>query len=225
MSDRGLNTGHFEQSVIASGQARLPVPVDANAFVPAQYEQAIQALIFCQTIDEARAFDSAADALAAWAKIYCDDRAAHAARVLKLHAYRRVGVLAQQLRPTQGIHRGAKGPNSLLVESGFKHHEAIAAVKVSRMPQNDFDRIAAQRRPPSPAMLAQVSLQKNPAWARIRGRFSGVISVLRKGGLADLVAGLDDSDLQAAERSCDEVTRLIERFRQHIKQRQHRNVA
>jgi hypothetical protein len=211
--------------MVASGQARLPVLVDANAFVPAQYEEAIRLLIVCQTLDEARTFDNLADALAAWAKMYCDDRAAHAARVLKLHAYRRVGALAEKMRPAQKTYRGAKGPHSLLVESGFKNHQAIAAVKVGRMPQDDFDLVASQRRPPSPAMLAQVTLQKNPAWARLASRFAGLVSVLRKGDLADVVAGMDAAELLAAGQRCDDAIRLIGRFQQHINQRREKKVA
>jgi hypothetical protein len=214
-----MNSGHFQQSMVASGQARLPVLVDANAFVPAQYDEAVRLLIVCQTLDEARTFDSLADALAAWAKMYSDDRAAHAARVLKLHAYRRVGVLAEKIRPAEHTRRGARGPHSLLVESGFKNHQACAAVKVGRMPQNDFDQVASQRRPPSPAMLAQITLQKNPAWARVAARFAGLVSVLRKGGLAEVVAGMDDADLRAAGQRCEDAIRLITRFQGHINQR------
>src|SRR5688572_2684465 len=88
--------------------------------LPVEYSAAITAIAVCRTIDDGKYWSDKADALAAWAKIYKDDVVAREARSLKLHAYRRIGVLAAEIRPLKFRGRGgAVGPNSLLVENGF----------------------------------------------------------------------------------------------------------
>lgn len=210
-----MSEGHFQASLVASGQAALPVRVDPNAKIPIQYEQAIKALEACQTIDEARYFDNKADALAAWAKIYNDDRAATAARVLKLHAYRRIGALAEQIRPAnQPENKGAfrKGSRSVLMSSGFNHNQSVGAIAVARMPAKDFERVVAQKRPPAPSTLVHADLRKNPEAARLATRFTGLLSFFRKVDVAALVAGMDARERQASQKRVDEMRTHIQKL-------------
>src|SRR5208282_4621524 len=79
--------------------------------VPVEYETAITALTECAHLDEAKYWDNKADALAAWAKIYHSDECARKAKMLKMHAYRRMGQLAGELRP--------KMPVRILQEQGL----------------------------------------------------------------------------------------------------------
>jgi hypothetical protein len=67
--------------------------------VPVQYEEAIKNLRACQTIGDAKYWASAADALAAWAKMAHDETVLDEARKLKAEARRQMGLLAEQLRP------------------------------------------------------------------------------------------------------------------------------
>jgi hypothetical protein len=220
-----MTEGAFHHSMIASGQARLPVAVDPKARCPVVYEEAVKKLEAVETIDEGKYFEDQAEALAAWAKIYNDDRAADAARRLKLHAYRRCGILAQQQRPTERTATGriTRGPRSLLVESGFKGSQAQAAVAVARMPEREFRRVVEQPRPPSPAMLVQVGTRKNPAAAKVAVRFSGLLSVLRKSDLAEFVAAMDTADVLRATRMNTEAIQLITKFQAQIDRRKERS--
>jgi hypothetical protein len=143
-------------TVITLAQAKQ-ITGGRNPHMPVEYENAVNALQACITLDEAKLWSDKADALAAWAKIYRSDDAARKAQQLKLHAYRRMGELALDLRPQQRKRRsdgkimGKKdGPASLLREQGLSSGKEFAATKLARLPQDEFEKLIARDRPPSP---------------------------------------------------------------------------
>lgn len=84
-------------------QTQLPTTVRERMktiAMPVVYEDACKALVACTTLDEAKYYSDKSDALAAWAKIYKSDEAAMAAKRLKLHAYRRMSELAEEIAAT-----------------------------------------------------------------------------------------------------------------------------
>jgi hypothetical protein len=141
------------QSVITQRQAR-EITRGRTPLVPVEYEEACKALVACSTIDEAKYWDNKADALAAWAKIYHDDKVTRQARALKLWAYRRMGELAAELRPQKsgGKKQGGStlGPWSLLLESGLTLAETTAARALARAPLSEVKRATEMSKPPSP---------------------------------------------------------------------------
>jgi hypothetical protein len=145
------------QQVISEKQARA-ITGGRKPLVPVVYEEAVTALGRCLSLDDARQWDNKADALAAWAKIYHDDKVARQAKALKLHAYRRMGQLAHELRPrdlpadARGKFRGrAPGPVALLRENGLGITHARAASRLATVPEKDFRPLVAMPSPPSPA--------------------------------------------------------------------------
>src|SRR5208282_833658 len=143
--------------------------------VPVEYETAIRALTECASLDEAKYWDNKADALAAWAKIYHSDEAARKSKALKLHAYRRMGQLAKELRPGgRGGAAGSKpGPLSLLMENGLAHKEASAANKLASLTEKQFERVTRHPLAPTTVMLRLVDIE--PVWRD----FVRVVQVLR----------------------------------------------
>jgi hypothetical protein len=219
----GDGARQYETAIVLGGHAPLPANVKPAAQAPVKYEEAIKALESVQTIDEARYFDDQAEALAAWAKIYTDDRAANTARRLKLHAYRRIGILAEQLRPKGSsdaaprVHgQWKKGGRSVLIEAGFKPNQAVAALAVAKLPEPEFRKAVASERPPSPAIVLQVRVRKNPQSASLAIRFTGLLSFLRKADFPALVASMDEKDLAAAKARNREAMALIGKFQQAI---------
>ena len=107
--------------------AQMGLPASDRPAMPVQYEEALKALEACTSLDETTVWSNAADALAAWAQIYRSDEAELKAKRLRLHAYRRMGQLARDLRPPGkmkgGGYRGCQGklPGaiSLLQEYGL----------------------------------------------------------------------------------------------------------
>lgn len=144
------------QQLITESQARK-ITGGRKPLVPLEYERACKDLAACQTIDEAKYFADKSDALAAWAKIYKDDKAGLEARKLKLYAYRRMGLLAGELRPNRRMGGRAScvpGPSSLLQEKGLSKSTATIVRRISRLPEDDFNKQVNALRPLAPATLA-----------------------------------------------------------------------
>jgi hypothetical protein len=125
---------------------RVPMPV--------VYEAACKALAEVSTVLDAKYFSDKADALATWAKIYKSDEAAVAAKRLKIHAYRKMGEIAEQLQPTsrRSLGRGkgsSPGANSLLMENGLTVGQANIVLRVSRVPVTAVKEFLDMPRPPS----------------------------------------------------------------------------
>lgn len=137
------------QTIITEKQARQ-ITGGRKPLVPIEYETALKALAECSSIDEARYWESKADALAAWAKIYHDDEVRRQAASLKAHAYRRMGLLAEELRPTSvrsssvGAGSGKlgrmPGAASMLMAHGLAQGKASRALAIARAPQEQFDK-------------------------------------------------------------------------------------
>jgi hypothetical protein len=129
--------------------------------VPVEYESAVRSLIACSTLDDAKYWSDKADALAAWARIYHHDRAGLEAKRLKLHAYRRMGELAKELRPGGALGKApgglalgrAPGPQSLLIEAGLSKLQARSAARLRDLPLTKFSALVNSPRPPSPSTV------------------------------------------------------------------------
>lgn len=150
--------------VLTEKQAR-EITGGRTPLVPVEYEEACKALAACVTLDEAKYWDNKADALAAWAKIYHDDKAGRNARALKLWAYRRIGELAAELQPGRKPGRGggsSPGPTSLLMEKGFQRYEANAARRLARAPKAEVERLTSLPRPPAPTYLSESGFKAAP---------------------------------------------------------------
>ena len=154
--------------VLTEKQARH-ITGGRKPLVPVEYEAACKALQACIDIDEAKYWADKADALAAWAKVYRDDKVGRQAKQLKLLAYRRIGELARELRPQGSAGSGKiidgkklrgrlKGPKSLLREHGMPSGLANAATRLSRLPKSKFDEIVNQPVPPAPTLGATTDL-------------------------------------------------------------------
>lgn len=117
-------------------------------------------------MDEAKYYSDKADALAAWAKIFRSNEAALEAKRLKLHAYRRMSQLAEQLRPMpRGGNGGMKpGPSALLQEYGLSRPAANAARRIGKIPERSFEKLVASPNPPSPTRLWVTSGAGSSAW-------------------------------------------------------------
>lgn len=112
--------------------------------VPLKLSEAVRALAEVRSIDDAKFFADKADALAAWAKIYKDDEAGLEARRVKLHAYRRMGELAEEIQPTREKGPGEigrpPGAPSLLQTYGFSRTVAGRIMQIARTPEKKFER-------------------------------------------------------------------------------------
>lgn len=193
-----------------------------SAVVPVQYSEAVRALAACQTIDDAKLYSDKADALAAWAKIYKHDQAGIEAKRLKLHAYRRMGDLARELRPWgSGSPSGGGGTRpgavALLKETGLRQHQANAAVAVSKTPKKAFEAAVNSAKPPAPARLMPKLTKASTSWRLITSLNSGTPvlrfrNFCRKHNPRDLALGLTESEATKAREIAVELIEWLDEF-------------
>lgn len=161
------------QSVITAEQAKK-ITGGRTPLVPVEYESAVKSLVACTTIDEAKYWSDKADALAAWAKIYKSDEAGLQAKRLRLHAYRRIGVLAIELNP-----RKYNGALKLLRSKGFAAHSANEACTVAKISEEKFHNILQAKSPPAPSGLIIKRPGASESWRRLaQGSGSGAVSLV-----------------------------------------------
>lgn len=189
--------------------------------IPVQYQEAVTALTQCISIDEAIYWHDKSEALAAWAKMYHSDDAGRAAKRLKLHAYRRMGELAAEIRPSYVNNKGKglkKGPLSLIKEHGFTHSTATKIRKIAKLPKDQFDEIVAQNNPPSPARLININLSKNPAWREVNMRLSSIRATLRKNDAKTMASCLRGDEVAPARELITEIVEWLDTFDRFLKE-------
>lgn len=152
----------------------------AHAVMPLElYEAVVKALDACRSLEDTRHWDNKADALAAWAKIHNSTEAEIQAKRLKLHAYRRMGELAAELRPLPKGARGQNGPVSLLLEHGLTRGRANAARLISRLPEEKFQELLA--RPVAPTTAAFMLVRSgHPIWRSFLSSATNLRACLRR---------------------------------------------
>lgn len=151
----------MDQSVVPRQSAAIAAPV-----MPVIYEEACRAIDACVELDEIKAWASKSEALAAWARIYQDDYLLRQAKQLKLRAFRRMGQLADELRPKdvhapRGRRAGAIGSFSLLREHGLTRDKAQAAIALGRLPPDKFNKFLNRKVVPSPSVARAFSQHSN----------------------------------------------------------------
>lgn len=199
-----------------------------TAKMPIQYDEACKSLAACTSIDEAKYWDDKSEALAAWARIYKSDKAALAAKRLKLHAYRRMGQLAAELRPSRrraldGHSRGdLPGPHSLLRESGFKEHDVKSITRVANMPDEKFNRLINSPVCPSPRTLAAARVNGSESYrALMTADCTGFRAFCRRYEPAKLARELARDELPRIIELIREIQEWIDTFEQHLPKKKH----
>lgn len=191
-----------------------------GAQLPVQYEEACKALVACTTIDEVKYYSNKADALAVWAKMFKDNTASLAAKRLKLHAYRRMGSLAGELRPTRrlGARGVSKGPFSLLMENGLNADNARAARRLAKMVDDNFIKLVDLPKPPSPLSTTLYRVNGSEAW-RVFSRVAGVgtfRAFCRRHAAKQLARGLTHDESIKAREMVIECIEWLDEFVQHL---------
>lgn len=208
------------QTVITLKEAKQ-ITGGRTPLVPVEYESAVKALAECITLDEAKYWDNKADALAAWAKIYHSPDAERKARQLKLHAYRRMGELAEELRPSR--RKAGKyflpGGESLLREIGLNESKAKQAVRLRKIPPKEFEALVNKPTPPAPYSLLAHSPTKSEAWNSFTRPVNSPMSwrtYCRGNDARSLARGMVADEAQSARRIVVEITEWLDAFEQAL---------
>lgn len=131
--------------------------LDPQTALPVSYTNAVKALTECRDLDEAKEFDDASEALAAWARIYNDDQVGRQAKQLRLHAHRRMGQLAREIAPVKPKKGGGRtgGPVAKLKEHGLTRHKAEASNHLGKMSDPEFQILVDADDPPAPTTVTR----------------------------------------------------------------------
>lgn len=206
--------------VITAKQARQ-ITGGRAPLVPVQYEQAVQALAECSTLDDAKVWSDKADALAAWAKIYRDDTVDRQARALKLHAYRRMGLLAAELRPPSKPNQGrpgmAPGPMSALRDAGLNATAAREARHIAKLPPRVFTAAVERPKVPSPSRLYVVTRaersKRSDAWIAMNaGGLASARSFCNNNDARQLARGLNSDEAAKAREMVRSISDWLDEF-------------
>lgn len=211
--------------VITAEQARA-ITGGRKPLVPVEYEEACLALEACLTIEDAKYWSDKADALAAWAKIYRDDKAGRDAKALKLRAYRSMGQLAKELRPQKAWNK--PGPKSILREQGLNSSSAGASLRLSKLNEKQIEKLTSLPRPPAPtshyllrnpydkeANNKRRAFGEHKDWIEFWSRFSIASSMLKFDASA-LARSVAPESLTKVKEKIRCVTDWLDEFDRHL---------
>lgn len=221
--------------VITAEQAKK-ITGGRTPLVPVEYESAVKALQACMTIDEAKYWSDKSDALAAWARIHRNDEAGTAARKLKLYAYRRMSLLAEELRPIRGRKDGgglSPGPASALHDAGLTQGQVTAIRRIGAIPEKTFKKIISSSSPPGIYRAGLelgrglrsfgVAQRSSDAWRILNGSGPGagllrqfVAQVCRKLEAKNIARDVNADEANDARRLCTEATEWLDAFEQAL---------
>lgn len=202
-------------AVITQSQARA-ILKGRVPHVPLEYEQALRSLQACIDIDEAKYWSDKADALAAWAKMYRNDEAGRKAKVLKLQAYRRMGVLSAELCPPgsrkmgEGNGKGSlPGPRALLESHGLSIAESDAARSLANLPKRQFEQLI--KHPVAPT-TARHYIRDITLWHEVQRVMMTMRSKMRQHTPATVVATLTQTEITNAIDMVEELNCWLDEF-------------
>jgi hypothetical protein len=206
--------------IITEKQARQ-ITGGRKPLVPVQYEAACKALAECIDLDDTKYWSDKADALAAWAKIYHDDKVAVEAKRLKLKAYRRMGEIAAELRPRGSVVApGSPGPLSVLIEHGLDRKHAQAARRMATLPTQRFQAIVDLPCPPSPKHVFRDVLRKGTkewlAFSAQGGSVTGFRGFCRRYEPGEFARGMAPDEAAKARLVVVEIQEWLDEFEQYL---------
>lgn len=141
----------------------LPAIKTTDATLPAVYESARTALATCEQIDECKEWSDKAQALRSYALQAEDQSLLNHAMRIQSRAARRMGELLDQIEPKQGAnqnigmgdHTKVLTRTSAAEAAGLSKHQQVQAVRVARVPAEEFERQVESENPPTITALAE----------------------------------------------------------------------
>lgn len=203
------------QQVITSKQAKQ-ITGGRTPLVPVQYEQAVKALAECISLDDAKTWADKSDALAAWAKIYRDDKVLRQAKILKLEAFRRMWILAEELYPRRNLKTGGTTPGArhALIKSGLNRVQADSARAIAKLSDAEFKKVISADRPPAPSIFRDCG--STPEWMEARRYMSNLRGCARRFSAKTVAMKLKEGEAKLAKQMVVELQEWLDEFEQNL---------
>jgi hypothetical protein len=172
----------------------------SNAPLPATYEAAKTALAQCERVDECSTWAKKAAALASYARQADDKTLEQAAVRIRARAVRRCGELLREIPAKAGhVTGGGAQPHrseraQAAADAGLSRDQAKDALRLAKIPADDFERAVESPSPPTVAELAEIGTSRRAPLVNIEGRDPDEYNraLLFNGALKDLAAAARD---------------------------------
>lgn len=145
-----------------------------TARLPESYARAKRSLAECERIDECSDWADRMAALASYARQADDVELENYARRIRARAVRRCGELLLTFY-ARGGNRSKNGIPPIFApsraeaaaEARISPHKGVTAVRIARIPQEDFESLVELPRPPGTTLLAQIGKVGRPPAERV----------------------------------------------------------
>ena len=192
------------------------LPTIRGAALPERYEAAKSALAECSRVDECKSWADKAAALASYAKQAQDDSLERYALKVKGRAIRRAGELLEAIEPKSELnlkqHRREGAHPSVTrktaaEEAGLSEWQRKEAIRVARVPDDEFEEMVEQDKPATITELAERGkLSKPKPLIDLNGRnpkdFKAATEAL--GHMRESVAFAKEADVASICKGLDE---------------------
>lgn len=201
------------------GLGRIPeFPITRAAVIPLEYTAACRAIASCLTIKEGKYWANKSDALAAWSKIYQNDEAGCESRKLKLHAFRRMSQIAEELRPQLYLNKGGHlrkqdGPVSVLRAEGFTASQCGTIRAIGKLSEQQFAETLEDAR--GPTGVRHLVCKGTDAWKKLVLSSNGLSqwkSFANRNGARALAKGLTGAEKAKARLITAEIRSWLDAF-------------
>lgn len=140
-----------------------------NARFPTTYEAARHALSECARVDECKAWDDKAAALASYARQSRDVRLENMAKRIRARALRRAGQLLKKLDGRkENAKKQSDGSGTLITQreaaeqAGMSKRQQVTSVRIANVPEDSFESQVESDRPPTLTDLARQAINSPP---------------------------------------------------------------
>jgi hypothetical protein len=146
-----------------------PLESIRNARLPQVYQGAKLALVECTKKDECMDWANKAEALASYARQAGDEELRKMADRIQARAIQRCGQLLNEIEKAHGANQNINGGTPTKVtrksaaeEAGMSKDQAVTAIRVANIPEEEFDEAIESDDPPTVTALAERGKQTRP---------------------------------------------------------------
>ena len=204
------------QRVITAKEAKQ-ITRGRTPLVAFEYERAVEALEACSTFEETKYWQDAHTAYAAYSKMKKDDVLARKLAIFNARIYRRLGELGRELKPPRPSGQVGREPGaySFLRDKGMSKYDAQAALRISRVPAEQFETILEAAHIPPPARIIPPA---RGAWTRM-GQESGIyrlVAFATRVSPCQAANGVERADRERARKIVQRVMEWLDEFERRL---------
>lgn len=220
-------------------EAKLIIPdhvydmIESKAVsLPQSYQNAILALSECNEVDECKEWKDKAAAIASYAKQTGDETMMKLAKRIQVRAYRRMGELLKQfdakgkrtdIEPST-LYDTRLSQKEVATNAGLSKRQKDTAVRISNIPDKEFNRQVDSDKPPTITFLAEQGKKKSDSglydpkpegFAQaiyMNARFRDMAKSMQEFDPFYILGGMDENQVKSMRESIKVIEGWIDNF-------------